>query len=208
MLTDLTIFSVLQQYQIPAIFVGTAFISEAVIIPSTVLAKQGVFHWLTVYVVAWLATITSDIVWFKGAKLLLRITHKLGDYQHRIHRLIHIIEKMTGKRTYLFLLVYKFFYGFRGLTIIALSMRQYPFWTYILFSSLGTAIWLTVIMGVGWLVALGFDLLPTVHTVQYVIFAAVILVVGYKLISVWIGRELVEKEDQVERSEHKKMEQK
>lgn len=204
MLSDTTIVHLLQQYQFVAIFIGTGIISEAVIIPSAVLAKQGVFHWYTVYIVAWLATTTSDIIWFKGAKLILRVTHRLGNYQHKIHRLMHTVEKMTGKRTYVFLLVYKFFYGFRSLTIIALSMRHYSFWTYIIFSGLGTAVWLAVIMGVGWLVGLGIDLLPAVHTFEYVIGAAVLLVVGFKLVTVWIGKEFEEEEEKVEHTEHKK----
>lgn len=204
MLSETTIVGLLQQYQFIAIFIGTGIISEAVIIPSAALAKQGVFHWYTVYLVAWLATMTSDIIWFKGAKLILRVSHKLGSYQHKIHRLMHTVERMTGKRTYLFLLVYKFFYGFRSLTIIALSMRHYSFWKYVVFSGIGTAVWLAVIMAVGWLVALGIDLLPAVHTFEYVIGAAVLLVVGFKLVTVWLGKEFSEEEDKVEAQEHQK----
>lgn len=197
------IFEVLKQFQIPAIYVGTFLFSEAVIIPSAALAKQGVFQWYTVYIVALIATISSDIAWFKGAKLILRATHRLGQYKQKIHRLIHTIERMTGKRPYLFLIVFKFFYGFRGLTIIALSMSQYPFWTFVGFSAIGTAVWLAVIMGIGWLVAAGLNLLPAVHTIQYIILAAVLLVVGFKLVTVWLGRELAEEEEKVEREEHK-----
>lgn len=196
------IFEALQQFQIPAIYVGTFFLSEAVIIPSAVLAKQGVFHWYTIYLVALIATISSDIAWFKGAKVILRITHRLGQYEKKIHRLMHTVERMTGKRTYLFLMVFKFFYGFRGLTIIALSMRHYNFWMFVGFSAIGTAIWLFVIMGIGWLVAAGLNLLPAVHTLQYIIMAAILLVVGFKLITVWLGRELAEEEEKVEREEH------
>lgn len=198
------IFDLLQQFQIPAIYVGTFFFSEAVIIPSSVLARQGLFHWYTVYVVALVGTISSDIVWFKGAKLILRVTHRLGQYEKKIHRLMHTVERMTGQRTYLFLIVFKFFYGFRGLTIIALSMRHYNFWVFLGFSAIGTALWLAVIMGIGWLVGAGLNLLPAVHTIQYIIMAAVLLFVGFKLVTVWLGRELAEEEEKVEREEHKR----
>lgn len=204
MLSDTTIIHLLQTYQIPALFLGAGLISEAVIIPAAALAQQGVFHLSTVYVVALMATMVSDAVWFKGAKLILRFSHKLGSYQSKVHRLMHAVEKITGKRTYLFLMAYKFFYGFRSLTIIALSMRHYPFWKYMLFSGIGTAIWLAVVVGVGWLVALGLNVVSTVHTVEYVIGAAVTLVVGFKLVTVWLGKEFAEEEDKIEAREHRK----
>lgn len=202
MISPQTIIDVLQQFQLPAMFVGVFFLSEAVIIPSSVLAKQGVFNWYTVFVVALVSTTLSDLMWFKFGTIFLRHTHRLGKYQKNVHKLMHAVERMTGKRTYLFLIIYKFFYGFRSLTIIALSMRKYSILRFGVFTALGSVVWLAVLMGVGWLIGLGFDVLHTVHTVEYIIGGAVAVFVAYKILTLWLGRELEEEEEKIEQEEH------
>lgn len=192
---DATILATLQQYQLIAVFVGAYIFSEVVLIPSAFLAQQGVFAAFPLFMVALIATLLSDAMWYKFGKLFLKVTHRLGRYQEKVHRTTAVVKKLTGKRTHVFLIFFKFIYGFRLLTILSLSMRHYPFWTFMAFNAVGTSIWLLVILAIGWLLGVGIDLLPAVNVVEYAIFAAVILVVAFKIFTAWLGRRVEAEEN-------------
>ena len=189
---DQAIITFLITYRLPAIFVGAFFFGETVIIAAAFLAGQGTLEVLPVFVLAFLATIVSDTVWFLLAKILLWL-NRLEKYKTHSEIIVNKMTKLTGDKPFLALLFVKFLYGTRVITIIYLSLRSIPLKKFVIYDALGTLIWLAVIIPIGWLagksaVSLG----PALHKAEFAIGFFVILVFVIRIGTKWASQKLID----------------
>src|SRR3989344_7628269 len=152
---DLSIINLLTTYQLPAIFIGAFFFGETVILAAAFLAGQGIWSVESVFWLSLAGTVASDSLWFLLGLTFFKFTKRWEKFQDKYKLFLAKLEKITGQKPFLSLLFIKFLYGTRILTIIYLSIRKIHFGRFLIFNTVGTILWLFVMIGVGWLVGQG-----------------------------------------------------
>ena len=189
---DLSIISLLSTYQLPAIFLGAFFFGETVILTAAFLAGQGTWSIESVFWLSLAGTVISDSLWFLLGQTFFKFTKRWEKYQDQYQTFLIKLEKITGQRPFLSLLFIKFLYGTRILTILYLSIREVRFFTFLLFNTVGTILWLLVIISVGWLVGRGATNITDVfYKVEYALTALVLLIVFFKIMTTWLSKKIV-----------------
>ena len=106
---------------------------------------------------------------------------------------MRVLNKKVGNRPYLSIFVIKFLYGTRVLTIVYLSLRKISFWKFLFFDVLSTIVWLCVIVPVGFFVGKGYqNTVEIFHNVAYVISALFFFFLLYRLVNIWIPKQITE----------------
>lgn len=184
--------ALLLAHQALGIFLGSVLFGETVIITAAFFAAQGFGSLWAVWWAGLIGTVLSDSLWFwGGAAAHRRIEQRAGE---RYTKFLSIIDQRFGHRPFLVLLFVKFLYGTRILTIIYLSIRKLPFSTFVVFDTLGTMLWLAVMIGIGWLAGVGsVNLVNYVGYAQVTLLSLVVLIVGIRFFAVWISRRLLDK---------------
>lgn len=184
--------SLLIDYHLPAIFLGAFFFGETVIISAAVLAAKGYWSLWVVFWFSLIGTIASDCIWFYCGQAIFRLTHRWEKHRPKYERILAALEKLTGKRPFLSLLFIKFLYGTRVLIIMYLSVRRLPFWLFFVFNTIGTAVWLMVILTLGWLTSTQLlDAFPIFNKIQYLLLALLVLILLIRFISIWLRKKLI-----------------
>ncbi len=173
-------------YYLPAVFVGAFLFGESVIITASFLAAQFGWPLLPLFGLSLTGTVLSDIGWFYGGKFLMRYAGRWERYRTKYQATLAYLEKLAGSRPFLVLLFIKFLYGTRIITIIYLSWRQITLKNLLVFDTIGSAIWLALIIGIGWLAGKGIaNFIPVVDTAQKLLISLVLVVVISKL-ALWL----------------------
>ena len=189
---DFPIVNLLSTYQLPAIFLGSFFFGETVILTAAFLAGEGTWSISSVFWLSLAGTVISDSLWFLLGQTVFKFTRQWEKYQDKYQVFLIKLEKLTGKRPFLALLFIKFLYGTRILTILYLSIRKMPYSTFILFNTIGTVLWLFVMIAIGWSAGKGIAGADQIFSrVEYIITALVILIVLYRIITGWLGKKIV-----------------
>lgn len=186
------IIGLLTLYQLPAIFLGAFFFGETVVISAAFLSAQGVWSLLNVFWLALAGTVVSDALWFLFGQRLLKLTHRWQSFQHKYDKLIARLERISGKRPFLALLFIKFLYGTRILTIVYLSLRKVRFRTFLLFNTIGTLIWLPVMLAIGYLAGKGIaNVIPLFNKIGYALSLLVFFVIIFKVVTLWLNKKII-----------------
>lgn len=191
---DISIVELLITYQLPAIFFGAIFFGETVIITAAFLAGQEVWSISSVFWLSLFGTLLSDTLWFFCGQTIFKMAHKWERYKNTYDTMLRNVEKLTGKKPFLSLLFIKFLYGTRILNIVYLSIRKIPFSTFLLFDTLGTIIWLAVLLPIGWYAGQQLaDVTDIVRKTSYALTTLVVLILANKFVSVWLGKKVTKK---------------
>lgn len=181
----------LQVYQLPAIFAGSFFFGETVVISAAFLAGQHFWSVWNVFWICFLGTVISDTLWFVLGR---RMTTKIEQHEKhgsRYKKVVAKINKYVGNRVFLALLFIKFLYGTRILTIFYISSRKVSFLKFTLFNSLGTIIWLTIIVGAGFLAGKGTaNYLGSIKDIKYIALALVAFILLFRVVDSWTEKKV------------------
>lgn len=134
-------------------FLGAAIGGQELILPLAFLVGQGLWSLPHLFVIAFIATILVDLMWFTLARLgrkwpwLQKITHKDGNIKK-------FVQKLSKHEAGL-LLVTKFLYGTRVVSVLYLSLDGLKMLRFLLLNMLVTLPWLSIIIAVGWLAGRG-----------------------------------------------------
>lgn len=189
---DSSLASFLIAYKIPSIFLGAFFFGETVIVTAAFLAGQGLWSVYEVFLASLIATIISDVVWFYLGEYFLRKTHRWEKFWHHKERIIAKLDDMLGSHHYYHLLYLKFLYGIRIFAIVYLSIKKLPIKTFVIYDTLGTALYQALIIAGGFLAGKGAAHIALyINQLEYGIIAVILLVLGYKLISAWIKKKVI-----------------
>ncbi|HPD65092.1 MAG TPA: DedA family protein [Bacteroidia bacterium] len=136
--------------ELTAIYLATAtaiFIEgETALIASSFAAKIGYLNFPLVFFIAYFSTISYDWVWFfigrwRGRKY---IESRKGLQKMKIK-----VDNFLNKRQTLFLLIYRFLYGFRGAICLIVGLSQVKAKKFISLSLITTLIWTAIYSGLG-----------------------------------------------------------
>lgn len=186
--------ALLTTYHLPGIFLGTFFFGETVVITATVLAAHGYWSLTDVFVWSFAGTVTSDATWFLFGRHLHRLVPAPGGPASMRRRLLTRLDRLAGRRPFVALLFTKFLYGTRILVILYLAVKKLGFRTFVLFDSLGTVLWLAVLLPIAWTAGgTTTPLIPRFHEVGAVLLALLATIVLFRLFALWLGKKLAPK---------------
>ncbi len=188
---DQTAISYLSVYGPIAIFLGAFFFGESVIIAAAFLASHGLWPVWEIFLLAFFGTIISDSAWFSGTFGLTKLINKKTNDENRVKTAIKSIQKLTKGKSFLSLLFIKFLYGTRIITIFYLATQKLSFGKFLLFNSLGTIIWLVVIIFIGWSLGQGTKFIAIdLNHIDIVILVIVVVIIIFKYFIKWITKKL------------------
>ena len=191
---DAFILSLLTTYQLPAIFLGAFFFGETVIVTAAFLAGQGIWSLWTVFVLSLSGTLLSDSLWFIFGQSILQFLQKWKKGRRKIDALKKEEVPLKKYTPFFVLLFIKFLYGTRIITILYLSSRKLNFWLFLLFDTIGTVVWLIVMMAIGWSVSQGtYQWSPLLQRTEYVLVLLALTLVGTHFFIVWISKKITKK---------------
>ncbi len=167
------------------IFVGTFFLGESVVLASSALAAQGSWSWQAVAAWAFLGTVVSDTFWFRsvGAGVAGLVDRR---DEGRLQAAADRLERLTGEHPHRALLFVKFLYGTRIASISYMALRRVRLAKFVGFDSVGTALWLAVMIPIGWAIGRGLDRFGTrLREVEWAILGVVLLAACVKGLRSW-----------------------
>ncbi|MEN9621848.1 MAG: hypothetical protein RLZZ67_282 [Candidatus Parcubacteria bacterium] len=131
---------ILAQYGPIAIFLGTFFEGEIVVIAGGLLARLGFLSLPVVFVTAFFATFLGDLFFFyigrkKGTAFLeKRGRHHWRKRAEKVHNLIHNHQNKI-------LFGYRFLYGLRIPTLFAIGTSELPTKKFVLLNLINSVVW-------------------------------------------------------------------
>lgn len=146
----------IQSWGYPALFVGTFFEGETVLIVAGYAAHRGYLSLTFVLLIAFAGALAGDQLWFflgrtHGAKLL---AHRPA-WQPRIARIHDLVQRHQTA----VLLGFRFLYGVRNLTPFVLGASGFSPARFALLNAIGAAIWAIVVGVAGYLLGHGAELI-------------------------------------------------
>jgi membrane protein DedA with SNARE-associated domain len=128
------------------ILIALIFEGESILFGSYFFVNQGYLNLGLVTLIAIIATISGDVLWyFLGARL-----QKISIFKKWIERMSGIIDKQILKNPIRAIFVSKFAYGTHRITLIRSGSLKLPFKTYIKYASLASLAWLIVVGSLGY----------------------------------------------------------
>lgn len=186
--------ALLTTYHLPGIFVGSFFFGETVVVAAAILAAHGFWSLFDVFVWSFAGTVSSDVVWFLFGRRLFQMLPRWSPDRTRRRKLLAHLDRVTEKRPLLALVVTKFIYGTRILTILYLSIRKIRLRSFFVVDSISTIVWLTVLLSIAWAAGGGTAaLIPRIHEVGAALLAIVGTLILFKLFALWLGKKISQK---------------
>jgi len=176
---------------LPAIFVGTFFFGETVILAGIVLAAAGALPVPTLLGISLLGTMSSDLVWFFFGERLVHFARRWPSLHARYESAMAAVERADDSPRFYYLLFFKFVYGIRIVTIIYTALRRIPVRRFLLFDAIGSAAYLATVVGIGLMLCRGAtELAPAMQSLRYVLAAPVLLFILSRMGTQWLRKRL------------------
>ena len=190
-----TTLALIYAYELPVLFFGGFFFGETVIIPAAFLAGEGVLSLYSVFWITFLGTIVADAIWFFAGPSLFRFAHRFEWVQARSELAMNRLELLYANKPFRALLVSKFVYGTRILTVLYLSLEKVSGIRFLFLNLAGTFVWLFGVVIVGWLAGKSIvNLIPVFSDLKYALLLVIALIILLKVIPAWARRQKLKKE--------------
>ncbi len=135
---------------------GGIFGGEETLILFSIFAAHNVISIWVVAIFFYIGILISDTIWFFVGKTELFNRIVSGKSASKIYGYWDkLLDKATKGNDFQALLITKFLYGFRLITIMYLSRERLDLKNFILYSIIVDAIWISVITTIGWLTGKG-----------------------------------------------------
>jgi membrane protein DedA with SNARE-associated domain len=170
---DLTFETVVADYGLLAVLIGTFFEGETIAVIGGFAAKSGALRLDLVMLCAFLGSLCGDQVAFLlGRRYGRDWVAKHPAWQPKVARALELIEKY---RTPL-ILTFRFFYGLRNVLSFAFGFTDIPLLRFMLLNAIGAAVWAVAAVGGGYLFGAVIELvMDDVKKYQYVLYAVLVL---------------------------------
>jgi membrane protein DedA with SNARE-associated domain len=181
----------LAQYGWIAVFFGAFFFGETVIITTAVLVFTQEWSLPLALFLTFLGTIASDSIWFLVGQKLLGPKFQETEKWKQSEKMIAALSGRFHNKPFLILLFIKFLYGTRVLTIVYLSVRNMSFWTFLLFNTIGTVIWLALLFAMSVLaIQSSASLFSALNWFEVALTAGIASLLAIRIINIWITRKI------------------
>lgn len=174
--------SLIGRYGYLTILVGTFLEGETVLVLGGLAAHRGLLWLPGVMACAFAGSLASDQLFFfigrrHGARFVAR--------RPRLRAGVERVRALVERHDTLLILSFRFLYGLRNVTPLALGMSRVPAWRFALFNVIGAAAWAVAVGTLGWFIGSAAKQLLG-HVERYELrVAAVIVAVG---IALWAWR--------------------
>ncbi len=139
--------SLITDYGYIAVFIGSIFEGETIIVIAGLLAFKDHLFLPFVLGAAFLGSVVGDTTWFlvgryRGAYMMRR---------WRLFRKLSTPVEIVGKRPATMSFFLRFMYGLRHVVPFSLGMTKFPLRKFVFFNSLGAVLWVAVFGSLGFL---------------------------------------------------------
>lgn len=181
--------TLLAEYGLWIVFVGTFFEGETVVVVAGFAAHQGLFNPLTVALLAFCGSFAGDQFWFFMARNFRthRYVTKLSA-RPTFQRALRILEKHPTK----FILSFRFVYGIRNVSPIAIGLSDIPALRFLMLNAIAAAVWAAAFTAIGYVFANTLEMvLGELHKAEHFVLVitgiAVFVYLLYRLARYYIG---------------------
>jgi len=170
-------------------FLGGLVTSEEALLPLSFAAANGYIKLWVVYVFGFLGAFFCDMIVFTiGKRKWAKSLTQFENVAHLHDKFDELVVRITNKSTFKTLFYAKFILGIRTLVLFYLGLKGVSYKKMISRDLLVTAIWLTMVVALGWYAGRGFKfLLEVVQSIQLaisvIVLIIIIIIVSKKLIS-------------------------
>lgn len=190
---------ILINYGYWAIFLGSFFFAESVILAVSFLAASGLWPLSAVFFLALAGDLLADLLWYSGGKYSFRFAKFDSKIFNKAYKTLSgVIDRITRHKPFLALLFIKFLYGTRFLMLIYVARKKVSLKKFLIYDAIGTSIWLAVLLPVGWLAGKGaYNLIGAYRNFNYSILFLVLTLLLYKLFSIRLEKVLIEEDGKI-----------
>lgn len=164
---------IIQTYGYLAVYVGTIFEGETILILAGIMAHEGYLKLPYIIIAAFSGSLTADQVMFhigrrRGASIL---AHR-PKWNYRVQQALGLVNRFRTP----IMIVFRFLYGLRLVTPFALGMTNVSAVRFLFYNIIGALVWSSAIASGGYLFgkALGI-ILGNIQRYEYWIFLLVIM---------------------------------
>jgi membrane protein DedA with SNARE-associated domain len=187
------VLQLLTTYRMLAVLIGSFFFGETIILAASILAFR--FNWpiIEVFVVAFVGTLASDLLWYLfGMRMFNLFKKRENSFSEKYKNKLYYLERALHSRDPFRILLYiKFLYGTRILTLIYLSMHKVRLKKFLLFDAIGTLVWLSSLMFLAYLVTFGvFKSISIFHEFTLILTSLFVSLVLLRFIVLWITKRI------------------
>lgn len=128
-------------------FVWTALEGETFVIFAGLAAQKGVLNVWLLFLAAWLGSMCGDqMFFFIGRRFGTRIVKHFPKLQPGVDKAIGWLEKYAT----VFILSYRFMYGIRNVSGVAIGMSHLPWKKFAVLNAIAAFVWATAFVGFGY----------------------------------------------------------
>lgn len=170
--------ALLLQYGYLAVFAGVVLGGEILLLAAGFLAAQGYFNVFLVILLATLAVVLVDIVWYiigRTGRIAFakRIEKHLIRKKEKTSGLDNLLKKHASKT----ILLVRFVYGIRAIVLIFAGALKMDFWKFLGLNLIGSLVWAVVMTLLGYFFGASFEILKA-YIKNGLLFATLVLMVG------------------------------
>jgi len=188
------IMSLLEHYRLLAVFAGSFFFGDSVIITAAYLAGQLDWSVIPIFIVAVLGTVVADTVWFLIGAGIGRTHSHIKYFEKQRDQAAQFLHKLTGTRPEMALIYIKFLYGTRIAMILYVAARGMSLRTFTAYNSIGVLAWFVIFFPLGYLAGRGIArAMPLVGTLEAALVVLVASFVVVRLFNIWLTHRMEKK---------------
>lgn len=167
------LFSFITEYGYAAVFLGSVFEGESILLIAGLLAQQDHLSLPLILLYAFLGAVVADLAWFLlGRYGGNRVTKKLPFLLRWSIKSTDLIQKHPRAISTLM----RFMYGFRNIVPFSIGMAGIRLRTFLPWNMLGALLWVGMFGGVGYLLGEAFEALAgNVRRIELVLIMGAIL---------------------------------
>ncbi|MGK0209596.1 MAG: membrane protein DedA with SNARE-associated domain [Patescibacteria group bacterium] len=154
--------------------------AEEIILFLAVLAGQGEFPLVRLFVFGYISILLIDLIWFYiGRFKLFSFLKRYKILTKNYQRVVSAMERVSHGSVFLLLLSAKFILGTRNFTMLYLGSSEISVGRFFVFNAIANFVWLCVITIIGWGAGRGIGLFLNIYSNLYIsLFVAVLLFLG------------------------------
>jgi len=142
------------------VFFGAAFGGEVVMIALGFMFAQGVFSLLPLFIVSFVGTLSSDILYFFMARTKIMskfLAHKYAN--STVSMITDTVHKVSMGSPFVALFLANFILASRIIIIMYVSKTNLTFRRFVAYESVSLVVWLIALLGIGYISGIGYTYL-------------------------------------------------
>lgn len=140
------------------VFLGAAFGGEVVMIALSFWMAQGLFMFAPFIIVAFLGTLSSDIMWFLMGRS--NWANKLFNHRYTngtVSIIVEAVRRISRGSDFVALLLANFVLASRVVLIMYVSKNNLPLGRFIYYEAVAIVLWLIAVVGIGYASGIGYN---------------------------------------------------